>query len=349
MSTAAATITEVEPLRPPVSAALRTFCVLLAGCTFLLILAGSMVTSTGSGLSVPDWPTTYGQNMYAFPPSMWVGGIFYEHTHRLIASGVGLLTIVLCVWMWISSGSALLKWLSTLALVAVCLQGLLGGLTVIYKLPTWISVAHSGLAQLFFCLTVTIALLTSESWQRPAAQAGGTSVQRLSTWCRVVLLCVFLQILLGAVMRHTASGSAITDFPLSYGGLLPPVSTAALEPINDIRVWDQLLPEVTLAQVWIHFSHRLGGLLVGILVMLLASRVLRDFGLHKTVVLPTMLLLGLLVMQVVLGGMAVWSQRALFITTAHVGAGALMLATALVLVFQAHKLQLHSEIARVES
>jgi heme a synthase len=74
---------------------LHRFAKFVAACTILLLLAGSLVTSTGSGLSVPDWPTTYGWNMFTFPPSKWVGGILYEHGHRLIASTVGFLTIVL--------------------------------------------------------------------------------------------------------------------------------------------------------------------------------------------------------------------------------------------------------------
>jgi cytochrome c oxidase assembly protein subunit 15 len=81
---------------------LHTFAKFLAGCTVLLVLAGSLVTSTGSGLSVPDWPTTYGWNMLTFPPSKWVGGILYEHGHRLIATTVGFLSIVLAVWLWLS-------------------------------------------------------------------------------------------------------------------------------------------------------------------------------------------------------------------------------------------------------
>ena len=85
---------------------LHRFAKFVAGCTVLLVLAGSLVTSTGSGLSVPDWPTSYGWNMFTFPPSKWVGGIFYEHGHRLIASTVGCLTIVLAAWLWVQSRGA---------------------------------------------------------------------------------------------------------------------------------------------------------------------------------------------------------------------------------------------------
>src|SRR4249919_2471764 len=113
---------------------LHKFARYVAASTVLLILAGSLVTSTASGLSVPDWPTTYGQNMFTFPPSKWVGGIFYEHGHRLIASTVGFLTIILAAWLWKQDPRRWVKWLGVSALGAVLAQGLLGGLTVLFFL-----------------------------------------------------------------------------------------------------------------------------------------------------------------------------------------------------------------------
>src|SRR5438067_3798851 len=121
---------------------LHRFTKLVVASTVLLLLAGSLVTSTGSGLSVPDWPTTYGWNMFTFPPSKWVGGILYEHGHRLIASTVGFLTIVLAAWLWIADRRRWMKRLGLAALGAVILQGVLGGLTVLFFLPTTISSAH---------------------------------------------------------------------------------------------------------------------------------------------------------------------------------------------------------------
>src|SRR6187200_535590 len=113
---------------------LHKFARYVAASTVLLILAGSFVTSTDSGLSVPDWPTTYGWNMFTFPPSKWVGGIFYEHGHRLIASTVGFLTIILAVWLWIAEPRRWVKRLGVIALGTVVFQGLLGGLTVLFFL-----------------------------------------------------------------------------------------------------------------------------------------------------------------------------------------------------------------------
>ena len=159
---------------------LHLFAKFVVGCTVLLVLAGSLVTSTDSGLAVPDWPTTYGWNMFTFPPSMWVGGIFYEHGHRLIASTVGFLTIVLAIWIWRADPRAWMKRLGVAALAAVILQGILGGITVLYFLPTPVSTAHAGLAEIFFCMTVAIALFTSPRLarrnrrrrRRPAADDG---------------------------------------------------------------------------------------------------------------------------------------------------------------------------------
>ena len=114
---------------------LHRFAQFVVGCTVLLVLAGSLVTSTGSGLAVPDWPTSYGWNMFTFPPSKWVGGIFYEHGHRLIASTVGFLTIILAAWLWRADPRRWMKRLGVVALGAVIVQGVLGGITVLFFLP----------------------------------------------------------------------------------------------------------------------------------------------------------------------------------------------------------------------
>ena len=345
MSTTAASVVWSDTSLRPADLWLHRFAVVVAVCTLCLILAGSMVTTTGSGLAVPDWPTTYGQNMFTYPPSDWVGGVFYEHVHRLIAASVGLLTIVMCVWLWLSAHRRLVKWLGTAALGAVCLQGLLGGLTVIWLLPTWVSVAHAGLAQLFFCITVSIAVVTAPRWGTRVAraeahnslstkQAGG-----LRKRCMVIMGCIFAQIMLGAVMRHTQSGLAIPDFPLNYGTLLPPMSEAALEPINIDRVWELDLEPVNLAQIWIHFAHRLGAVVVGLAVILLTHRILTLFGRETGLVGSAMGLVGLLIFQIVLGAVTVWTRSTLFVTTAHIGAGALMLATSMIVVLQSKRLE----------
>jgi cytochrome c oxidase assembly protein subunit 15 len=120
----------------------------VAASTALLILAGGLVTSTGSGLSVPDWPTTYGWFMLTFPLDKWVGGIFYEHSHRVIASVVGFLIVILAIWLWNAEPRRWVRQLGYIALGAVMTQGVLGGITVLWFLPDAISIAHAGLAQL---------------------------------------------------------------------------------------------------------------------------------------------------------------------------------------------------------
>ncbi len=334
MSTTASTSVYATSSRSSADLWLHRFAVVVAVCTFCLILAGSMVTTTGSGLAVPDWPTTYGQNMFTYPPSRWVGGILYEHVHRLIGASVGVLMIVLCLWLWFSCRPRRLKWLGSAALLAVCLQGLLGGLTVIFRLPTWISVAHAGLAEICFCIALSIAVLTAPGWRAIAAGELTIEQAKLRRFCKVVLACVFLQIILGALMRHTQSGLAITDFPLAYGSLIPPTSSAALESINIERVWELELEPVNLAQVWIHFAHRVGALVVVLAAVILVRRVFAHFSGRKELVAAAMVLSGLLILQILLGAVTIWSQASLHVTTAHVGVGVLMLGSSLVLLLR---------------
>src|SRR6185369_2717361 len=231
---------------------LHRFSKVVVASTVLLLLAGSLVTSTGSGLSVPDWPTTYGWNMFTFPPSKWVGGILYEHGHRLIASTVGFLTILLAVWLGFSDPRRWMKRLGMAALGAVIAQGVLGGLTVMFFLPPAISTAHAGLAEIFFCMTVAIALFTSEGWSDGyrGLAVDDAGLRNLATATTVL---VYSQILVGATMRHTDAGLAIPDFPLMFGHLWP-------------THWD--------AKIAVHFAHRLGALLVAIAVAATAIAVL---------------------------------------------------------------------------
>jgi len=280
---------------------------LVAACTVLLIAAGGMVTSTGSGLSVPDWPTTYGWNMFTFPLKHWVGGIRYEHSHRLIASTVGFLTIILALWTWRVEPRAWVRKLGFAALGTVILQGVLGGITVLFFLPPAISIAHAGLAQIFFCLTITMALVTSRGWKSNAAPVDDALLRRAAA---VTTALVYVQILLGATMRHNDAGLAIPDFPLAFGHLVPPA-------------WN--------AKVAIHFAHRVGALLVTLGVVATAGHVLYHHRGRRQLVRPVVLLLFFLGVQVTLGAFVIWSGKNPLINTAHVVNGALVLATSLVL------------------
>src|SRR5215831_2845319 len=143
---------------------LHRYALLAAMATFPLLFVGGLVTSTGSALAVPDWPTTFGQNMFLYPWSRMVGGIFYEHSHRLLGALVGFLTMTLTLWLWFNDRRPLLRWLGGIALAAVMIQGALGGLRVVLLQQT-LAIVHACLAQAFFALLVSIALLTSPAWK----------------------------------------------------------------------------------------------------------------------------------------------------------------------------------------
>src|SRR6185503_13071025 len=146
---------------------LHRFAVFTAMVTLFLICVGGIVTSKGVGMAVPDWPNTYGYNMFLFPISKWVGGVFYEHSHRLVASGVGMLTIALAVWTWLTKQRPWLRQMTFWAVILVSVQGILGGLRVV-KMKDEIGIFHAGLAQLFLCYMVTVAVFLSGWWQKLA-------------------------------------------------------------------------------------------------------------------------------------------------------------------------------------
>src|SRR5436190_15750632 len=154
--------------RTPDNRWLHRFAVLTALATLALIGIGGLVTSHEAGMSVPDWPTTYGYNMFLFPLHLWQSNIFYEHTHRLVASLVGMLTSILAVWLWLRESRAWLRWLGVAAFFAVVLQGVLGGLRVVFDKHGWgteLGIFHATVAQLFFVLVCSIALFTTCWWQ----------------------------------------------------------------------------------------------------------------------------------------------------------------------------------------
>ncbi len=289
---------------------LHRLAVLTSVATWVLIWAGGLVTSTGSGLAVPDWPLSYGMLM---PPL--VGGILYEHSHRMVASLVGVLTTVLAIWLWRAEDRRWLRRLGFVALAMVILQGVLGGITVLYLLPTSISVSHATLAQTFFCLTVLIAFATSSEW-REALPSADSSRPSLRLVAGLATLAVYLQLILGALMRHTGAGLAIPDFPLAFGRLIPPLSSGP---------------------VAIHFLHRLGAVAVAGSTAWLITRIARAHRQDRRFARPAMALAFLVVAQVLLGGATVWTQKAVLPATAHVAGGALLLATVWLITLRAQR------------
>jgi cytochrome c oxidase assembly protein subunit 15 len=276
----------------------------LFGATFLLVIAGGLVTSTGSGLSVPDWPTTYGQNMFTFPPSRWVGGIRFEHTHRLIAATVGMLTVAFAAWAFAARAPRTVRRLSAAAVAVVVAQGVLGGLTVRYLLPTPISVGHACLAQAFFALTLVIAIVTSKAWRESDAGAGGSIAPGAAA-----AAAIFAQLVLGAWMRHSDAGLAIPDFPTSFGHLVP-------------DHWS--------ARIAVHFAHRFGALAVAATVFsaALAVRKTREDAAPRRLAAAMSLLVPA---QMALGAFSIWTRKAVPVTVAHQTLGAVLLALSVAL------------------
>ncbi len=299
---------------------------MLTGATIGLVVAGGLVTSTGSGLAVPDWPLSYGQLM---PPM--VGGILFEHGHRMIATAVGAMTIVLAVWLWRSALSGRVRWLGWLALGGVIAQGLLGGLTVLLLLPTVVSVAHACLAQAFLALVTAIAVITSPDWQR--LDAVSVVADQPPGWMRgfarlaiVTAVLVYVQLVLGATMRHLGAGLAIAEFPLVDGGLWP-------------QTWN--------THVAIHYFHRIGAAAVALMILAAAARALQSPV--RLVRVPAYVLLVALPVQVWLGAATVLSQKAVAPTTAHVATGAIILAASVALALVAARLHLGAPPAEAKS
>jgi len=289
----------LKQLDAPYNAAHHYFATLTACATFILILAGALVTSNDAGLSVPDWPTTFG-SIYKIPKM--VGGVKFEHGHRMIAEFVGWLTIVLAIWTWRVERRKWIRILAVTALGTVIGQGVLGGLTVLFYLPPAISTAHAALAQTFFCIAVIIAMFTGR--RRIEEQPRVEFDSRRPSLITLTLLAVFVlyvQLILGAMFRHHGIG------------WWPHVLNAAV---------------VTLVLTWT------------------AIRALSLYSHIEAVKRPAILMLGLMIAQLCLGFLAfltrvAWGHDALqpelpmvISTVSHVGAGALLLATSVILAIQ---------------
>lgn len=290
---------------------LRRFTKLTAFSTLFLIFAGAMVTSTASGLAVPDWPLSYGK---LFPPM--VGGILFEHGHRLIAATVGFLVLVQAFMLQMAEPKPLVRNLGWLALAAVVVQGVLGGVTVIFHLPVAVSVGHASLAQIFFCLCVAIAFFTSRFNDGLRVERGLSGLRSVSV---LLVAAVFVQIVIGALMRHKGAGLAIPDFPLSLGRVVPEFANAAIA---------------------INFAHRAWGIVVAAAILALAPMVFRRAvgplrGIYATMI-------GAVVVQVLFGAFTVWTAKSPIVTSIHVMFGAFVLASSLVFALTAWRMERES-------
>jgi cytochrome c oxidase assembly protein subunit 15 len=286
---------------------LNRFAILVACATFFLIIAGALVTSNDAGLATPDWPLSNGQ---VFPKM--VGNLFWEHGHRLVATTVGMLTIVLMIYILSKEKRRWVRRLGVFALLAVIAQGLLGGLTVKMMLPIAVSSAHATLAQLFFCTTVSLAVFTSRSWiqARPLHEEKGNPPLRYL--CTVALMTIFLQLILGATLRHSAT-------------------------------WDEPLPTDLI------LAHVGGAFVVTLALGAAAVSVLRRHKDESFLTRPATIALMLLVVQLFLGLAAYLTRAAspndpqplnpmIGITVAHVACGALVFATTIVLTLRTFRI-----------
>jgi cytochrome c oxidase assembly protein subunit 15 len=293
----------------PARVALHRYALLWSASTVFLLLAGAFVTSTGSGLAVPDWPLSYGM---VFPPM--VGGIFYEHGHRLVAATIGLMTIGFALFARLVEPRSWVRKLAYFALFLVCFQGALGGLTVLLLLPPAVSTLHAFTAQTFFSTTVILVLATSRAWiEEPAIPFASSPARGPFSTVKLAFVTTgafFLQLVLGATMRHNQAGLAIPDFPLHFGKLLPPTWTT---PIT------------------LHFAHRTFAYVVATLAIVLAAGVLRDFPTRLRWTRFATLLGGLVLVQFALGAAVVWFARPPWLASVHLVVGALCLGTSVAL------------------
>lgn len=319
---------------------LHRFSVLTAAVAVLLIVAGAAVTSTGSGDAVPDWPLSYG----TLTPPM-IGGILFEHSHRLIAGFTGILVALMAVWLWVAAAGRRIRWLGILALCAVLIQALLGGLRVLVistpavqdgfssvfgplnfsTVRIVIAVIHGFFAQSIVCLLFAIALFTSRKWNGLRQEVSGGGLRpafgralRLSV---ALVVMVFLQLLLGTLVRHTGAGLIIPDFPLSFGHLFPPFGNLPHDPAAPFP-----LSEGAFAfRVAVQFAHRL----MALLILTLVSYLFFAFRRKQHIGGLVTWLLGLTVVQFCLGALNIWTAKSVFSSVPHVAIGALILGTSI--------------------
>lgn len=284
-----------------------------ACCTFLLLIAGALVTSNDAGLSVPDWPTSFG-SLYRIPPLK--GGVLFEHGHRMVAQFIGFLTIILAIFTQRVERRPWMKLLGWAALGTVIAQGILGGLTVYFQLPPAISTAHATLAQTFFCILVSMVLFTSRGWIEgsPSTLIDDRS-PRLATRAGIAVGCVWLQLILGAAFRHSGLkliphliGACVVVFVLFWVALpiikrypntpelrkpaITVLSLLSLQVLLGVAsyftrvVWSEGAPEPQRALILATVSHVAVGALVLASTVILAIQSSRFLGARSDVTTP---------------------------------------------------------------
>ena len=310
------------PLTTAYNPALALYAKGVVAATFALIFIGGLVTTNQAGMAVPDWPLSFG----SLNPEGWWGNfpVRLEHGHRLFASMVGLLVTVLFFWVWFSeSRTRALRWLTAAALVGVIAQGVLGGLRVTIEtagnphLALRLRILHGCVAQAELCLLVAVATLLSRGWIVDAWTSAGAGFSAVKRMAWVAVGAVYGQLIVGAAMRHTGAGLAISTFPEANadGGFMPAVHNKFVD---------------------INFTHtRFGAAFVTLTVLALAVLVLRRARGEVRLTSPALGLLGLVLVQVSLGVYVIWHVKPITLTTIHVVNGAAVLALSLLLALRA--------------
>ena len=285
---------------------------LLASATFVLIFVGGLVKSTGSELSVPDWPLAFGKLI----PSLQ-GGVLFEYSHRVVAGIVSILTLALMLWAIMREPRYWVRVLATVAFLLVITQAILGGITVLFLIPLTIAMAHTATANAFFCLVVALAIFTSPWFIDATPREENAAALPLAKLSAITTGVIYLQIIIGALMRHLGAGLAIPDFPTSFGQAVPPV-------------WNEFIA--------INFIHRCGAVVVTCFVAWTVVRVLSAHREEPRLRRPALGLILLVTLQICLGAITIWTRRAVFPTTSHVAIGAAVLVTSLTVTIRAWRL-----------
>lgn len=322
---------------------LHRLAVFTATCTLCLIALGAIVTSKEAGMAVPDWPQTLGHNMFIVPFKLWVGvsGIFEEHSHRLAASFVGLLTTVLAVWLWLRDSRQWVKQLGIIAFFLVVGQGVMGGLRVTQMNQNY-GILHGMVAQIFLLVIVCLALVTSRWWKRTPAAVD--DVQRAPRVVRVHFIMasvlIFLQLALGATMRHQHAGLSAWEFPKAHGQWWPATDAESVARYNAERnslnlqlhnegrqVFLRTGPDILPFHLTLQMLHRVLAVLIIALVVGTLMVVRKRLGANHALSRLSFVWLGIISLQVALGILTVIKYKPSDITTLHVVCGALALGT----------------------